>query len=248
VESERLQTVLVINTKGGAGKTTLSTNLAGYFASQGKQTVLKDYDPQASSADWLSHRPHNRPVIHGINIGRNTGVATRSWQMRLPTNTQRVVVDCPAGADLHTLRNEFSKADVVLIPVMPSPIDIRASALFIHDLQKHLRMCSSRARIAAVASRVSDGCRAYEALVRIFENLDIPLVASFKESNNYMQAAEHGLSVMEMDIGSAGEDQLRWQPLLSWLEGGSLPKKAPKPLAAAPRLVAKALIGRILTF
>ena len=217
------KTILVINSKGGAGKTTLSTNLAGYYAAHGRVTALKDYDPQASSSDWLAHRPHTREPIYGVSAAKASGSATRSWQLRLPASVQQVIVDCPAGVDLSRMEHEIKVANAILIPVMPSPIDIRASAMFICNMNKYLKKLRCTARVAAVASRVTPKCPAYNALVRIFDNLDIPLVASLKESENYIHAAEHGLSIMELDTDSALEDQEYMLPLIAWLEEGHLP-------------------------
>ncbi|MDH5300281.1 MAG: AAA family ATPase [Gammaproteobacteria bacterium] len=223
--TNQVKSIVVINSKGGAGKTTLSTNLAGYYAGHGRVTALKDYDPQASSLDWLNHRPHTREPIYGVNAAKTTGVSTRSWQMRIPPNVEQLIVDCPAGVDLQRMEHELCTANAILIPVMPSPVDIRAAAMFIYNLNKFLGKYRCKGKVAAVASRVTAKCSAYTALVRIFDNLEIPLVASLKESDNYIHAAEHGLSIMEMDGESAREDQKYMLPLIAWLEGAHLPTR-----------------------
>ncbi len=227
-DNERIMTIMVVNAKGGAGKTTLATNLAGYYASQHYTTALKDYDPQGSSRDWLEQRPTVYPTIHGIPACETSPRVTRAWSMRLPPGTQRVVVDTPAAVDLFKLASELRAADAILVPVMASPIDIRASAIFFNQLQKHLRMLNSRARLAVVASRVVPGGALNAAMGRIFSNLSIPVIASLRQSDYYIQAAERGISLFDMDIG-AQDERRDWQQVLDWLEQRNPPQNAQLP-------------------
>jgi chromosome partitioning protein len=213
-------TVMVLNSKGGSGKTTLATNLSGYFASRNLKTVIKDFDPQCSSSEWLRHRPYSKAPIHGISAHSPNSRSTRAWQMRVPADTQRLVVDTPAGVDLYKLASPLKDVDRVLIPVSPSPIDIRATAMFIRDLHAFFRMYPSRAQIGVVANRVQKDSPAYYAMQRIFSNLDIEFVAVLSQNENYMQAAEHGVSVLELNGPSAQQDHEEWRNLIEWVEAG----------------------------
>lgn len=213
-------TVMILNSKGGSGKTTLATNLSGYFASQNLKTVIKDYDPQCSSSEWLRHRPYSKAPIHGISAHSQKARSTRAWQMRLPTDVERLVIDTPAGVDLYKMNSALKDVDRVLIPVSPSPIDIRATAMFIRDLHAFFRMYPSRAQIGVVANRVQKDSPAYYAMQRIFSNLDINFVTVLSQNENYMQAAEHGVSVLELNGPTSDQDQEEWRPLIEWAEAG----------------------------
>ena len=130
-----MRRVIVLNSKGGCGKTTVATNLASYYAAKGFKTVLFDYDPQASSCYWLKRRAEDKPAIHGVAAADNGPMTvTRSWHMRLPPDTQRIVLDTPAGARISDFAPHIQAADAVLLPVLASSIDIHASAAFIKDL------------------------------------------------------------------------------------------------------------------
>ncbi|MDH5230191.1 MAG: AAA family ATPase [Gammaproteobacteria bacterium] len=223
-----MRTILIINSKGGAGKTTLATNLAAYFASQGKITVVKDYDPQGSSSQWLQQRPLTHPEIHGIQAFRQSMAATNVWQMRLPSNTDNLIIDTPAGVDTNKLSATIRSADKIIIPVMPSPIDIRASAMFIRDLVRQLPLATRHLKLGVVASRVAREGVAYYTLKRVFDNLEIPVIASLHESENYIQAAEHGVGLLEMQSPRTEKDKADWMPLLEWITGRSVTNKTPK--------------------
>jgi len=213
-----MRTVMVLNAKGGAGKTTIATTIASYYATQGLVTVLKDHDPQGSSTDWLKQRPLTRPTIHGISAFRQNLQATRAWQLRLPQNTERLVIDSPAGVDLPKLATVIRNVDKIIIPVIPSPIDIRASAMFIRELFQFMKMYPTRAKVAVVASRVPEKSPTYIALQRVFTNLEIPLVARIGESEHYINGAEHGIGLFEMDAIDTAEQRDAWISLINWLE------------------------------
>lgn len=214
-----MRSVMILNSKGGAGKTTIATSLAGYFAGNGQCTAIKDYDPQGSSWDWLQQRPISRPEIHGIAAFRPSNHTTRVWQMRLPANTERLIIDTPAGVELAKIASLFRSIDRIIVPVVPSPIDIRASAIFIKELQKFLKMYPSNAKMAVVASRVPADSTVFYSMQRLFENLDIQIVGRINQSEGYFQAAEHGLSLLELPENSFVEEKAAWGSILSWIEG-----------------------------
>jgi len=149
-----MQTILVINSKGGSGKTTLATNIASYFASRNHKTAIMDYDPQGSSLQWLSTRPSGANPIHAANAATQKGRLIRSLQMYVPADTERLVVDAPAGVDGLLLQEMVRKADFILIPVAPSSIDVHATADFIKELLLKGGIRRNTTKIAVVANRV----------------------------------------------------------------------------------------------
>ena len=207
-----------MNTKGGCGKTTVATNLASYCAGQGYSSALFDYDPQASTTHWLKIRPHNCPAIHGVAAFQPPSEGmTRSWQLRVPPDTRYVIKDTPAGSAGVDLEDRVSEADIVLIPVLPSAIDIHSTADFIRDL---LLIGKARARnkqLAIVANRVRARTRALEKLELFLRNLDIPVIAQVRDTQNYVHAAEQGVGVHELEQSSARQDTGPWAEILDWL-------------------------------
>ena len=210
--------ILVLNAKGGCGKTTIATNLAGYYASQGCNTVLLDYDPQGSSMRWLSLREDERPSIHGIAAFQRRRDITRAYQMRLPTTAEIVIMDAPAGVSGLTLAEYVQKVDTILLPVLPSPIDIHAAAHFVQDLLLVGKARAAGTRIAIVANRVRENNLVYKELERFLSSLNLPLVATLRDSQNHIRAAEQGLGVHELDIRKIDADIERWTPLINWLD------------------------------
>ena len=213
-----MRTIMVVNAKGGSGKSTLATHLAGYFARQG-QTALKDLDPQGSSNDWLAQRPASLPAIHGIRERTNGPTVTRTWQLRAPLHTRWQVVDTPGGFDPNRFVTEVRKADRLLIPVVPSPIDIRATAAFLKTLAQFRRAYAPHLPWGVVANRVAPMSPAFFTLQRIFTNLDIPFIASLSESMVYLRAAQEGLSLWDMDEAETARERQEWVPLIAWVAG-----------------------------
>lgn len=214
-------TILVINSKGGSGKTTLTTNIAGYYAHRRFRTAIIDYDPQASSLHWLKERPATLPEIRSANGAPSKGAphlaSRQSW---VPPDTEVLVIDAPAGAGGLLLKELVRKAQFIVIPVAPSPIDIRASADFIKDLYLVGGARTANARIAVVANRVRNRSgNHYAALERFLNSLKLPFLTTLGDSDVYLRSAERGVSIFEMDeLESAGERQ-DFMPILRWLEG-----------------------------
>ena len=161
-----MKKVVVLNTKGGCGKTTITTNLAAYHAMAGYRTTLMDYDPQGSSTRWLSKREETRPRVNSIAaFERNTRV-THSFQLRAPLDTEYLFIDTPAGLDPHLLTEITRNAHAVVVPVLPSDIDIHAASRCIADLLLIARIDRREDRIAVVANRANKNTRIYHALTR----------------------------------------------------------------------------------
>jgi chromosome partitioning protein len=236
-----VRTILFLNSKGGCGKSTLATNLAAYYAREGKTVVLADFDPQGSSLAWLEARPKEAPAIRGIAAFREP--------LRVPRQTDYVIFDAPAGIAGPALTAILRRAQTVIIPVLPSATDIRAAARFIHHLLLAGRVERKQTRLATVANRVpqasllegameralnnvniaytSVATRLYRPLERFLDRLNIPFVAALPDSPSYALADQQGRSIFELADGRAARDRLAWEPLLAWLDSRrSLPHKA----------------------
>lgn len=212
-----MQKILVLNPKGGSGKTTIATNLAGYFAVEGLRPTLMDMDAQGSSTHWLSKRVQDQPLIRGIaGFERNTGV-TRSFATRLPLDTQRLVVDTPAAVEPQRLPDLTRNATAVLVPVLPSDIDIHAAAKCISNLLLIAKIRREEQRIAVIANRVKKQTLIYKSLMKFLENLQIPVIATLRDSQNYIRSAETGEGIFEMKPSLVREDLEQWLPLVGWL-------------------------------
>jgi chromosome partitioning protein len=210
--------IVVLNTKGGCGKTTLSTNLAGYYAARGFRTALLDADPQGSGLRWLSKRGEGHAAIHGMSGCDKSGRVTRSFQLRIPQDTERLVVDTPAALDSLRLQDLTRGAHAILIPVLPSDIDIHAASRCIAELLLAARIDDRTERVAVVANRVKKHTRVYATLRRFLDSLDIPFVASLRDTQNYIHAVEQGLSIHELESHNVKQDRYEWAALIEWLE------------------------------
>lgn len=211
--------VLVVNAKGGCGKTTIATNLASYYASRKQSAALLDYDPQGSSMQWLASRADNRFHIHGVAAFRKpTSGMTRSWQMRLPAETERLILDAPAGIHGMPLIDLVRESDTVIVPVLPSPIDIHAASHFIKDLLLVAKVRSRSIRVGVVANRVRKKTRVYQSLQRFLETLHIPFITYLRDTQNYVQSAEEGMGVHEWQGYNIRQDRQQWEKLIRWIE------------------------------
>lgn len=226
-----MQRIVVLNPKGGSGKTTIATNLASHFAALGERTVLMDHDPQGSATRWVGKRHEPQPPIDLIRAWERDARVTRSFQLRLPPGTGRVIVDTPAALDAHTMPELTSQADKILVPVLPSDIDIHACSRCVANLLLVAKVRRDHHRLGIIANRVRRNTRIYAALMRFLETLDIPIVATLRDSQNYVRAAEFGLGLGEMKSYQVEEDLVQWRPLLEWLQ---LPSVRPQPAAMAP--------------
>jgi len=213
-----MQRILVLNAKGGCGKTTVATNLAGYYAHRGMVTALMDYDPQGSSMRWLGLRPAERPDVVGIAAYQRRQGVTRAFQLQLPANVQRVIIDAPSGVAGIQLIEYAQMADTLVLPVLPSPIDIHAAAHFIQDLLLVAKIRSRGIRLGIVANRVREHTLVFRDLERFLHTLGFPLVTRLRDSQNHMRAAEQGLGVHELHGRRADPDRERWGKLTDWLD------------------------------
>lgn len=202
--------VMVMNSKGGCGKSTLATNIASYFAGRGQRVALADYDPQCTSLDWLSLRSPDLPPI--------TGVAGTEGGLRgVPRDVEVVVIDAPARTHGPDLTELVRRAETILVPVLPSPIDMLASERFLEELLALGRMQRQQARLGVVANRVRENTLLFDELDGYLTRLKAPYLGHLRQSANYLRAFQRGMGIFELPPYQARDDWEQWQPLLKWL-------------------------------
>jgi chromosome partitioning protein len=210
-----MRTILVLNAKGGSGKTTLATNLAGYYASEGARVALADFDPQGSSIDWLRQRPASAPRIATVDAAAHG--------LRVPRATEIVVMDAPSRTHDEALAALLRRAHTAIVPVVPSPVDIRAAQRFFAEMRELRPIVEHDVKIATVASRVRDGARTSDDLEDFLLDLKLPSGRRFpfltwlRQSSHYLRSAERGLSIFEFAPLATAADREYWTPLLRWL-------------------------------
>jgi len=214
-----MQTVLVINSKGGSGKTTIASNLASLFAASHLKAVLMDYDPQGSSLHWNSVREQgDYAPIHLIDASHSKVGVTRTFQLSVPRDTDRVVIDAPAGMCKKMLSEMVAKADVIVVPVAPSPIDIQASSEFIYELKLIINACRRHnTALGVVANRVRRNKTLYQPLQHFLDELDIFFITTLSDTDNYIRAVELGMGIHELSPQTVRLELTQWLPLVKWL-------------------------------
>jgi chromosome partitioning protein len=224
-----MQRIVVLNPKGGSGKTTIAINLASYLASRGHTPVLMDFDPQGSSLRWVRKRKPAQPPIHVIAAFEKDSRTTRAFQLRVPEETTHVIVDTPAALEPRQLPEMTRDADKVIVPVLPSDIDIHACSRCVGDLLLVAKIRRQDDRLGVIANRIRRNTLIYQALIRFLHTLGVPIVATLRDSQNYVRAAELGVGLHEMKSYVAQEDVDQWAPLVEWL---ARPRQAPAQPAA----------------
>jgi chromosome partitioning protein len=213
----RTNTTLVINPKGGAGKTTVATNLASYFAANHIPAAIMDYDAQGSSMNWLRLRAPHAGRIHGANAApQKSGL--RSLGMHVSAQIRQLIIDAPAGASGLLLQELLSKAHCILVPVQPSSIDIHATANFVRDLLLNGRLRARNIRLAVVANRVRRSTPVYQPLERFLGSLGLPFLARLSDSDVYVDAAESGAGIFEMDAAASAAEREQFMPIVEWVD------------------------------
>lgn len=200
--------IVIANPKGGAGKSTLATNVAGCLAAAGHSVMLGDVDRQQSARQWLALRPPQLREIRGWDVRADQ-------HLRPPKGTSHVVLDTPAGLHGKRLESVLRIADRVLIPLQASLFDIQATHAFVQALQAHPR--AAQLRTGLVAMRVRDHTRAFDQLQHYLATLQLPVVAALRDTQNYVQLAARGLTLWDVAPGRVERDLAQWAPLKDWL-------------------------------
>lgn len=202
--------IMVMNAKGGCGKSTLATNIASYFANEGAAVALVDYDPQRSSLDWLDRRPEDRVSIAGV-AGFDGGMR------HVPRTADIAVIDAPARSHGKELTDLVKHAETIVVPVLPSTIDMQATTTFLEELRNVGKIERKQAKFGLVANRVRDNTLIFDDLDEYLTKARAPYVAALREAQNYVRAYTRGLGIFELPEYLAWPDWDEWEPLTAWL-------------------------------
>jgi chromosome partitioning protein len=201
---------MVLNAKGGCGKSTLATNIAVYFAREGHEVCIADYDPQRTSLDWLAARPADLPKVSAVP-------AYDEGLRNVTRSTEILVIDAPARVHGTELNELVRRAETILVPVLPSTIDIKACGHFMAELLELGKVSRKQARLAVVANRVREYTLIFEELDQYLTKLKVPYLASLREAQNYVRAYARGMGVLELPEYLAWPDWKQWEPIMEWL-------------------------------
>lgn len=209
--------ILIANSKGGCGKTTLTTNLAAYFANAGKQTTLFDCDPQGSSLAWCQQRPAHLPAVNSVAGTDPARGLAPGWMLRIPAATEILLIDTPAGLRGHEFDQFARHADALVVPVVPSSIDLRATLGFIDMVRKRDEVRSGRIRLAMIANRVRERTLSVRQLDATLGRITSAAMIRVRDSQVYVGLAERGQSIFDSDNKAFLAHRADWTPLLNWL-------------------------------
>lgn len=215
---DSLHKIIVLNTKGGCGKTTLATNLASFYALRGPPPTILDYDPHGFAMRWLDKRPASRPAIHGIAAYEQPVQGPDRADLHLHPDTRVVISDLPASIGLNDLYLHTHDADSILIPVLPSAIDIFSASRFIAELMLDVALDRRDRKLAIVANRVRQNTRSWQRLTRFLTSLQIPMIAALRDTQNYVQAAAQGIGIFEMPDYKIRKDIEPMHAITNWLD------------------------------
>ncbi|HZF30615.1 MAG TPA: AAA family ATPase [Gammaproteobacteria bacterium] len=214
-----MNSTLVINAKGGVGKTTVVTNLASYFASRRIPTTIADCDPQGSSLNWIQQRSPDAFKVHGADLSPRGAPGASITRRQIPRETKQLIIDAPAGPSRLLLQDLLARTQAILIPVAPSAIDVHATANFIKELLLVGQVRFRNIRVAVVANRVRSARPVYAPLEKFVASLQISFLTKISDSDAYVDAAENGLGVFEMPVDICGAEQREFLPVVQWVQG-----------------------------
>ena len=203
--------IVIANPKGGAGKSTLSTNVAGFLASQGHAVMLGDADVQQSSRLWLSLRPDTVTRITTWELQADLVLTAKP-----PKGTTHVVIDTPGGLDGWRFKEVLGRADKIMVPIMPSIFDMYAAQTFLTKLREITR--HSRCKVGVVGMRVDERTLAASKLRQFMDTLELPIVGYLRDTQHYLHLAAHGLSMFDITPSKVEKDLLQWRPICQWLQ------------------------------
>lgn len=229
-----MQTTVVMNAKGGVGKTTIATNLASYFAVNGVTTTIMDHDPQGSSLRWLDQRASDAPAIHAAAAAGQQGGSLKSIGRHVPNETRQLIIDAPAGPDRAFIKEMLGRADVVLVPVAPSALDLHATANFIESLLLVGGLRNRNVRAAVIANRARSSTAVYEPLERFVRSLRLTFLTHLLDSDVYLESGDTGYGIFELDRRRTAEERRQFQPVIDWVKpetAGDVPPTNVVPLA-----------------
>ncbi len=215
-----MRTIMLMNSKGGCGKTTLATNIATWFADEGHKVALADFDPQGSSLDWLEARKEYEgiPEIQGLDAAKGSVSPAKG--------TEFLIMDAPAKVHGKEINSMLRTVETLIIPVLPSPIDMRACSRFLEELLSSGRVSNKQTKIAIVANRVIERTNIFKQLEEYLGHLKVPVLTHLRESQNYIRSADKGLGLFELAPSMVWPDLEQWDPIIEWLASRrSMPTK-----------------------
>ena len=213
-----LHKIVVLNPKGGCGKTTLATNIAAYYAMHGPAPTLVDFDSQGFSMRWLQKRPDNRPQIYGAGANQHEMQGRQTVHLQTRPDTEKLIIDLPAGLNADELQDVTYDAGSILIPVLPSTIDVNCASRFIAELLLVAQIDRRSRQLAVVANRTRQNTKSYQMLLRFLTALQIPLIAVLRDSQNYVHAAGLGVGICEMPAYKVQKDLPQLKLIIDWLD------------------------------
>ena len=208
---EFMRTILIANPKGGSGKTTLATNLAGYLAKQNQRVVMWDLDQQKSSLNWLALRAPELPSISRLGLERDTSKGNIK-------NNDWLVLDSPAGIQGKNLSHALKIAHKIIVPVQPSVFDMVATRDFINRLTEEKTIQRKKSFIGMVGMRVDPRTRAASTLEQFLMQYDLPILTYLRDTMVYVNAAFNGKSIFDLPFYQAEQELVQWQPLTKWVK------------------------------
>lgn len=207
--------IVVLNPKGGCGKTTLATNLASHCALHGDTALLIDNDPIGYSSRWLERRPGSVPTIYGME-SHSTELENRRFRpLSIPQGTNTIIIDTPAALELQQIAKLTYNADCILVPVIPSAFDLHHVTRFIAEL---LLITQFEKPVGVVANRTLKNAVSLNTLLETLSNFETPTIATLRNSQNYVRAAELGLGIYELPRHTVRQDVQEMDRVLSWLD------------------------------
>ena len=213
-----LHKIVILNPKGGSGKTTLATNLASYFARRGPPPTLIDCDPLGYSMRWLDNRSKQAPKIYGFAAHDHCTEQGKGTELHAWPGSRQMIVDLPAAIPENQLYYQTYDADSILIPITPSEIDIYSAARFIANLLLVAQFDRRKRNLAIVANRTRKHTISFRMLMRFLTSLDIPVIAKLRDSQVFVHAAAHGIGVCDMPAYLVKHDMEQLEAIVQWLD------------------------------
>jgi chromosome partitioning protein len=226
--------IVILNPKGGSGKSTLSVNLSGYLAVTDHKVVLIDLDPQGSSSHWLGKRPVGSPPIHSAFVDTKPGERINLF-VSLPGDTDIVVIDIPATLTRKENEDITLGSHAIIIPVMQPELDIHASSQLIANLLLIARFSQKNLRLVIVANRVKGRTIGFMHLMKFLNQLTVPMIGMIRDIQNYASTVRKGISIHEMQVSRVAKDLKTWEPITRWLEETRVAPLSEQDLLLKPR-------------